>query len=490
MSRPTYGLSAEDTRNRAIENAIKKSQENDRIEKSAQQQRQYIDEQAKAGQEFFRDEAARNEARNTQADILATQARANVSQNIQRTGEMENEYRQRLAEAENVSKENMENARNTYKQLSPYHRDAMERAKEEAGSAMTLREYMDPNNQVMQDVRSLYNTEGEGVFGRYDQQAQNIGRQGLADFGVLSSLGSQAAANAMGGMGPMTVGQQMAQMATANQQAGEAYAATQRRMNALRDMGMSSREALRQAGIERGFERGDRMYEAGRLAQEDLSRRMGEYEGFEDRNINRTTGISDRLVDLGTSKLGSRQREEGARYGGTSLLDQLAFDTEMGKLERDTGLSKGQLDDLRQIIGMRMGREDIDIDRLLAQKQIAAQQRAARDQSQAAMMSSILGTVGTIGGAIAGNMVMPGVGGAVGAGVGGALGGAAGGGQGQVNASVPTTMPTYGGNYTPMQQSAYMSRYNLGVNPYGNYPYGNDPNYGTYRPTVNPSPYG
>lgn len=198
-----------------------------------------------------------------------------------------------------------------------------EDTEDEVRSAMTLGEYNNPNNRVSRSVRDIYNTEGdrvqgdynaegdnlrgqynaEGVTqqGLYDQQATGETRRGQADFGVLSSLGAQSMGQ--GGMGPMTVGQQMAMMAQSQRQAGEAYAGAQRRVQGLRDQGLqantmnrdrgleqyanrrdqglSSKTGLRERGVQAGFDRSDAAFAAGESARDRRLRVMQDKQGLE-----------------------------------------------------------------------------------------------------------------------------------------------------------------------------------------------------------------
>lgn len=457
-----------------------KQQRKDIIEETKNVATENIQKQKELGQDFFAGEELRRQRQDILADQYERQARENINRNIDEVRGMEGSYQQDLNKAKDVSNQNMTNANKTYEELSPLHREAMESARQNAKSAMTLNDYMDPNNQVAQGVRNLYNTEGQQMAQRYEQQAQNEQRAGQANYGVLSALGAESAAQAMGAMGPMTVGQQMAQMALANQQAGEAYANTQRRMQQLRDMGMSKEDALRTAGIEQGFARTDAAYEAGRLAQEDYARRRSEVEGFDDRNINRRRGISDRLVSLAGEELGSRGRVEGARFGGQTTLDTLARDTALDKIARESGLSQAQMNDLRGILGMETEAQDVYADRLISKMATDQAARAAQQATTGATTASAIQAAGTIGGAA--------LGGPLGAAAGGAITGA------MNSATAPS------GGTTPTQPTGYTSfqprNYSLGLSPGTYSPYGQQPNYyqpqqqyGTV-PTVNPYPYG
>ncbi len=118
---------------------------------------------------------------------------------------------------------------------------------EDAKNAMTLQQAQDPNNKVAQDFRNMYNTE-----------AQNQGQQGLADVGVMQSLGAQAFSGKLGGGVPMTGGQLQALMAQNQNQAGQAFANVQRQKQSLRDQGLAQGIMQTQAAWERGQQSKDR----------------------------------------------------------------------------------------------------------------------------------------------------------------------------------------------------------------------------------------
>lgn len=455
-----------------------------------------VDEQIKKQEDYLRDWESSEQGRIQELD------RADIDYMDQRRGAYEDEsadlrsdelqYQKALNDARNVSRQNMEDATSTYKELSPMHREAMNRARDQAGSAMTLEEYMDPNNKVQSAYRNLYNTEGANLKSRYETEAQAAQKRGQADFGILSSLGAQAAAGA--NVGPMTVGQQMANMAVANQQAGEAYANTQRRMQALRDYGMQGEDALRSQGLAAGERAGDKAYEAGRLAQEDLARRMAETEGFDRRYRDDRTGISDRLTGIEGDRLASEGRMREQTFGGLRDLQDLGYSQKYGQVGRQGDLSRSMLGANIGMSDKRLGRADVKTQRqlgILGQKAAAS---AAEDERKRAMIGGALQGLGTVGGAVAGGFATGGnpmgvmMGAQLGGGIGGSLSGAAGG--------TPQPAPNYySGGYQSFNQpqqptvapqpSPYMPPATPGGYNYGNQPYGGY-NY-PVRPTTMPS---
>jgi len=74
---------------------------------------------------------------------------------------------------------------NTFDQLNPQYQTLTQQAMGNAGQAMTLGQAQTANNAVEQ-----------GIQGMYNQQAQGITNQGLADYGDLAALGGQAQGDA------------------------------------------------------------------------------------------------------------------------------------------------------------------------------------------------------------------------------------------------------------------------------------------------------
>lgn len=176
---------------------------------------------------------------------------------------------------------NHKSSEKVYEDLTTRMTGQMDDADLQAKSAMTLQDYMNPDNKVAQDTRALY-----------ERQAQGEQNRGYADYGVLASLGSQSAANSMSGMGPMSLGQQMAYIGQGQGQAGEAYAAAQRRVQGLRDQGLQA-----------GFDQSDKMYQAGQGAKDRQSRLVGQSQGL---NESRNTA--------GANYRGERAGYEGNQY--------------------------------------------------------------------------------------------------------------------------------------------------------------------------------
>jgi hypothetical protein len=240
-------------------------------------------------------------------------------------------------------------AQQTYSNdIQPRYKGIMEDAQREAGMAMSLNEAGDPNNRIHQAVRNMYG-----------QQAQNVGRQGLADVGVLNALGAQATAGQMGVGGPMTGSQLQLLQAGNMQQSGAAYARAQQQM-----------ERLRQQGIERGFQESNLQYERGQRAKDRYSGSVGQYEGAMDRNIGRQRGF----------------RGEIGGYAGDM------FGTQLGSYRENLGLRTGAQQRELAEIGRRHGASQESINQQIA---LANAQNAA----QANMVGGVMGAGGTALGA-------------------------------------------------------------------------------------------
>ncbi len=209
-----------------------------------------------------------------------------------------NETKSLKTEAESSGK----NASTVYDNMSGKYAGMTDTAEKEASTAMPLKEYMNPNNAVATATRDLYNTEGINQQKLYETQAQGEDKQGQASYGVLAALGAQATGAQMGGMGPLSVGQQVAMQAQNQRQAGEAYSNVQRRMQGLRDQGLNANVSNRDKGMAMGFERTDKAYEAGQGAKnrvEGLIRDRrgleGEYRNFELANRGERSGYAGNI---------------------------------------------------------------------------------------------------------------------------------------------------------------------------------------------------
>ncbi len=140
-----------------------------------------------------------------------------------------------------------QNSNATYSNaILPNLKNLMEQSKNDASHAMTLQQYMDPNNAVAKSTRDLYETEAQGE-----------NKQNLANTGIMQAMGAQSFSNSLAGAGPMTGGQLQALMAGNQAQSGNQYMRSQQRVQDLRDTGLNM-----------GFQQSQNAYNAGIGAQQ------------------------------------------------------------------------------------------------------------------------------------------------------------------------------------------------------------------------------
>lgn len=272
------------------------------------------DKEAKRLRDEWQDKGADIEKRYGAADTdLSSKMQASVDQ---RKSEMSNDYTQLLSdkqEMRNALEEQHKNSAATYSNdIQPRMKDMMERSQKNSASAMSLEDYMNPNNKVAQQTRQLY-----------ENQAQGENRQGLANAGILSAMGMQNMAGQLGGM-PMTGGQLQALMGANQAQSGTAYANTQRRVQNLRDQ-----------GLDRGFQQSDKAYAAGLDAQDRYRRSVGDYEGAFDRNQGREAAYRKEFGDRSQSTLDAKNQWGNDVFNLDSGMSDLSHKLATGGLTRE-----------------------------------------------------------------------------------------------------------------------------------------------------------
>jgi hypothetical protein len=274
--------------------------------------------------------------------------------------------------------------------IKPNMMNAMEDAKKQASQAMSLKDAGDPNNSVQTAVRAMY-----------EKQAQGVGRQGLADSGVLSALGAQAMAGPMGNMGPMTGGQMQALQGANMGQAAQAYSRAQQRM-----------DDLKQQGIDRGFSESAAQYDRGVGARERYSNTIKDVQNAQGLNQSQQQGYRGEIGGFNQQLSQQQTAETDRNMGMRAGLNALQYGQKQGQQGRELGR-----------IGDFYGGQQAGI--------------AGRMAQSGAQSGGIMGAVGQIGGAAAGGYF----GGPMGAAAGGAAGQTAmGGGQSQA----PAGQPSYG----------------------------------------------
>lgn len=199
----------------------------------------------------------------------------------------------------------------------PELKNIMERAKTDSADAMSLKEAGDPNNAVQRAVRDLY-----------DQQAQGVGKQGLADSGVLQAMGAQSIAGQLGSS-PMTGGQMASLFGASQSQAGQAYSRAQGQM-----------QRLREQGLERGFSESDKQFQRGQQAHERYRQGVGDYEGAAGRREQMASGFRGEKRDLGREKYGTNLSAQDFDYGFTQGMADTQQGMKMGQLQRGMGAAQ------------------------------------------------------------------------------------------------------------------------------------------------------
>jgi hypothetical protein len=198
---------------------------------------------------------------------------------------------------QNESRNQANNTKSVYASMTNKQDDLMNQAQNDSQNAMSLKDSTDPNNAVATQTR-----------GFYDQRAQQEQTQGMANYGVLSSLGAQANQN-YASANPLTLGQQVAMQGQNQRQAGEAYARTQQHMQSLRDQ-----------GLEQGFARSDLAYNRGQLAQDRYGNAIKDRASLQDQGDNagrqgraEQSTYDDAVRNAGQSRVGrnmSRDAED------------------------------------------------------------------------------------------------------------------------------------------------------------------------------------
>lgn len=253
-------------------------------------------------------------------------------------------------------------ARQTYSNsILPAYKEAMQTAQKNASQAMTLAEAGDPNNPIMKGIRQLYNQQGESVR-----------KQGQQDFGVLSSLGAQAAQGQFGASGPMTAGM-MGQIYGANQaQAGDAYARAQQRVYDLQNQ-----------GLDKSFDQSNQIYQFGQQAQGRYSDTIKDLQGGQSQQNDLLARLRDEQSGYSGDRLGA--------YAGlnTDTLNTNLLGSSIGK---DVAYASGNRN--QNAINQRSGVAQQGVNTEL-------QGQMANAGATTQLLSSLLGSVGTVAGAAA-----------------------------------------------------------------------------------------
>lgn len=178
-----------------------------------------------------------------------------------------------------------------------YTNTILPKMKDNMESAMTLKEAQDPNNKVASGVRDMYNT-----------QAQGIQNQGVADYGVLAALGSQATQNTAGGGGVFTGGQMQAMQGANMGQAGQAMSNAQAYANKLKVQGIS-------AGQEQSNWAYGKGQDAGQDYQNAIHNDVGQQAGFRQEQSGFNTGTFNATMAAPSDDYNFKVGQAGAAHG-------------------------------------------------------------------------------------------------------------------------------------------------------------------------------
>lgn len=334
-----------------------------------------------------------------QQDTIANKADSDYSNSL---ANLEIANQGRVSDLLHKAEDQANNAQQNYtNSIQPSFKNAMEKADQNAGQAMSLQDAGDMNNKVQQGVRQFF-----------DKQASNAGRSGMQDVGMLQSLGAQANAQQMGAGAPMTGAQmQLMQAGNANQ-AGQAFANVQKRMQGLKDQ-----------GIAQGIQQSSDQYNRGQQAVNTAADQRNNFMGAEQNNMTMGTNARNEQNAFGNERLQSQKNQHGDIYQGTMSQYNRNLDRAGVNYNTVSGLESQRLNDqqMRSQMGMNnaLGKTNDAM-------QVAYGQQAAANQ-QMASQNQMIGAGIQAGGTVAGGVF----GGPAGAAAGGAAGGAIG--QGVAN---------------------------------------------------------
>jgi len=258
--------------------------------------RSTIDDRARADDKDYLDKFTGEANKNTE----------NVSKN-------EGNFRKELSDLKSRSAGDEDRLRKDYDtEINPRLKSQMDARKQDASSAMSLKEAGDVNNSVHKGVRSLYDERGAGAR-----------RQGLADYGMLAALGAQATGNAGG---PMTGSQLQNVQAANNRQAGSAYNNALQRSQSLED-----------EGINRGFDESSRQYDRGVAANMAYDNSVNNYQNAGNSFNSQAQGMRGEQAGYTGDIRNSSATEESTRNNNV----QSVMSTDRGMKQADTSRAYG-----------------------------------------------------------------------------------------------------------------------------------------------------
>lgn len=236
-----------------------------------------------------------------------------ANKNTENVSKNEGNFRKELSDLKSRSTKDEDSLRKDYDtEINPRLKSQMDARKQDAGNAMSLKDAGDVNNSVHKGVRKLYDDRGAGTR-----------RQGLADYGMLAALGSQATGNAGG---PMTGSQLQNVQAANNRQAGSAYNNALQRSQSLED-----------EGINRGFDESSRQYDRGVGANMAYDQSVNNYQNAGNSFTQTAQGMRGEQSGYTGDMRDSSATEESARSNNV----QSVMNTDRSMKQADTSRAYG-----------------------------------------------------------------------------------------------------------------------------------------------------
>ena len=279
------------------------------------------------------------------------------------------DYQKNLAATKDAYKTQATDSQAAYtNDVLPRLTSIMNQRQTNAGSAMSLADAQDPNNKVASATRDMYNT-----------QAQGIQNQGLADYGVLAALGSQATGRTIGAQSGLMTGGQMQSLQNANMgQASGAFGNAQATAN-----------NMKLAGITAGQNQSNWAYGQGQQAINDYAGSVGQYQNANDQKNSIQNAYTNQEAGVDTNAYGVSLGQAGVHRDAATGLAGLQNANETASENRQQGFINGV-------------------------SQTDQQTAYANAQAAAAAQAAKLGAIGTVGGAVIGGLASGGVGAAAG----------------------------------------------------------------------------
>lgn len=200
-----------------------------------------------------------------------------------------------------------------------------------AGTAENVNAYTGGIQSALKDWQTPNNATEQGIQGMYNQQAQGITKQGLADYGVLAALGGQATANTVGASGqPMTGGQMQALQGANLSQAGNEFAQAQ-----------SQASGLQAQGLQAGLNQNNLNFANTTGVAQNV---MGANQGLASTNYNTDMGYANAQYGIDQAQNNAQLAAQAQMYGGQQGVL-------LGNQQYQQGLNSGSTQVLGSVLG-------------------------------------------------------------------------------------------------------------------------------------------